>query len=200
MEKYPEKDDEWTESHWRSFIQQLISLGLFDWEEVAGSVLSRLNTPQVGTSMTNARFQRNHGKGKTWSAVRDWLYKQQGVCVDCGTRLELQADHIRPKQDFIEKGEDPVDADYTGNITLRCRRCNVIRRPSHTQGGLTHQTAASALMWLLLTNRPKKYEDFEKMCRDYGLTMANIRFQEAWAVAHWLARVGLYEIDPNSKY
>ena len=113
MEKYPEKDDEWTESHWRSFIQQLISLGLFDWEEVAGSVLSRLNTPQVGTSMTNARFQRNHGKGKTWSAVRDWLYKQQGVCVDCGTRLELQADHIRPKQDFIEKGEDPVDADYT---------------------------------------------------------------------------------------
>jgi 5-methylcytosine-specific restriction endonuclease McrA len=200
MSNYPESDEDWNEDDWHNFIQDLIDRGLFNWEEVGGSVLSRLNTPQVGTSMTNERFQRNHGKGKTWSAVREWAYEQQGVCVDCGTRLELQADHIRPKQDFKEKGEDPWDADHTGNMTLRCRRCNVIRRPSHKKGGLTRQPAAPALMWLLLTKRPSTYQEFDKICREYGLTMANIRFQEAWAVAHWLENVGLYRIDPNSKY
>ena len=155
----------------------------------------KLNTPQVGTSMTNARFQRNHGKGKTCQRC-GLLNKQQGVC-DCGTRLELQVDHIRPKQDFIEKGEDPVDADYTGNITLRCRRCNVIRRPSHTQGGLTHQTAASALMWLLLTNRPKSTKILRK-CVGLWTNHGEYKVQEAWAVAHWLAESDSTRLTPTA--
>ena len=71
-------------------------------------------------------------------------------------------------------------------MLLRCRRCNVVRRPSHTQGGLTFLTAEAALMWILLIKRPRTYQEFEGMCRDYGMTMANIRFQEAWAMAHWL--------------
>jgi hypothetical protein len=55
-------------------------------------------------------------------------------------------------------------------------------------------------MWLLFVKRPKTYQAFEKLCRDYGMTMANIRFQEAWAMAHWLEREDKYEIDSGSKW
>ena len=54
-------------------------------------------------------------------------------------------------------------------------------------------------MWILLIKRPKTYQAFKKMCRAYGLTMADIRFQEAWAMAVWLQRDGLYEISPDSE-
>ena len=47
-------------------------------------------------------------------------------------------------------------------------------------------------MWLLFACKPKTYDDFKKMCREYGLTMADIRFQEAWALAEWLKRAGRY--------
>jgi uncharacterized protein with PIN domain len=82
-------------------------------------------------------------------------------------------------------------ADRLENMTLRCRRCNVVRRPSHAQGGKTFLTAETGLMWLLFVKRPATYESFAAMCRGYGLTMADIRFQEAWAMARWLARSGI---------
>lgn len=50
-------------------------------------------------------------------------------------------------------------------------------------------------MWLLFTKKPKNYVEYEKLCREYGLTMANIRFQEAWAIALWLKREGKYNIE-----
>lgn len=105
--------------------------------------------------------------------------------------LELQADHIKPKEEF----ENKADADFLDNLELRCRRCNVIKRPSHKNGGKTFLTAAAALMWLLFTKKPKNYVEYEKLCREYGLTMANIRFQEAWAIALWLKREGKYNIE-----
>ncbi|MGJ0429865.1 HNH endonuclease [Methylobacter sp.] len=125
---------------------------------------------------------------------RQWHFNQDGTCVDCGTRLELQADHVIPREELGD------EADRLDNITLRCRRCNVIRRPSHQKGGQTHLTAESALMWILFTKRPKTYQEFAAMCREYGMTMACIRFEEAWAMAIWLSRQGLYEIAPDSKY
>jgi hypothetical protein len=126
--------------------------------------------------------------------VRQWHFEQTGKCIDCGTRLELQADHIKPREMLGD------DADQLENMTLRCRRCNVIRRPSHKQGGLTFLTAEAGLMWILFTKRPRTYQEFEKHCREYGMTMANIRFQESWAMARWLEREGLYEIDQNSQF
>jgi hypothetical protein len=92
------------------------------------------------------------------------------------------------------------DADTLENITLRCRRCNVIRRPSHKKGGLTYLTAESALMWLLFTKKPRTYDEYKVLCRNYGLTMADVRFEESWAMARWLEREGLYEIDQESKF
>lgn len=41
---------------------------------------------------------------------------------------------------------------------------------------------------------------FEHLCRTYGLTMANVRFEEAWAMAKWLQREGKYYISEDSKY
>jgi hypothetical protein len=108
--------------------------------------------------------------------------------------LELQADHVVPREKIGEA------ADRLENMTLRCRRCNVIRRPSHKKGGLTHLTAEAALMWILFTKKPATYQEFEKLCRSYGLTMANIRFEEAWAMAKWLQREGMYYIAPDSKH
>lgn len=114
----------------------------------------------------------------------EWVYQQNGRCADCGSRLELQADHMQGKEGF----EDPLDADFIENMTLRCRRCNVVRRPSHEFGGLTFLTAEAALMWILLVIRPRTLKDYTRMCRVYGMTMSDIRMQEAWAMAHWLAR------------
>jgi hypothetical protein len=191
----PDDDREWTDENWRSLLNWLIDSGLMSAKDVASLTLGHLNPSQVGTSIASkATFQANYPKRQTWQAVRSWHFEQSGKCIDCGTRLELQADHVETRKTLGDA------ADRLENIVLRCRRCNVVRRPSHKLGGLTNLTAESALMWLLLVKRPSTYQQFEKLCRSYGLTIANIRFQEAWAMARWLEREGRYTIGTDSKY
>ena len=176
-------------------IHWFIASGLLSARELAALMLGHLNPSQVGTSIASKKtFQAHYPPRKTMRHVLEWHFQQVGTCADCGTRLELQADHIVPRE---ESGDD---ADRLSNMTLRCRRCNVIRRPSHTHGGKTFLTAEAALMWLLFVKRPQAYQEYESLCRDYGLTMANIRFQEAWAMARWLQREGRYCIDTGSKH
>ena len=192
---FPEKDSEWTETHWHALINWFIDSGMLTSKELASLMLGHLNPSQVGTSIASKpTFQKHFPPRKIMRAVIQWHFDQTGKCADCGTRLELQADHIIPRE---EKGDA---ADRLENMTLRCRRCNVIRRPSHKHGGKTYLTAEAALMWILFVKRPNTYEEFEKLCRDYGMTMANIRFQEAWAMAHWLKREGRYKISKDSRY
>ena len=190
-------DAEWTEEDWYGLMCWLINAKLVSWKEVTSLVLGHLNPSQVGTSIASKKsFQSQYPPRQTMQAVYRWHNAQSGKCADadCGTRLELQADHVNPRQTLGD------EADRLSNMTLRCRRCNVIRRPSHQQGGLTFLTTESALMWILFTKRPRTYQEYEKLCRAYGLTMANVRFHEAWAMAHWLAREGLYEIDESSSF
>ena len=251
----PQDDREWDEHHWRDLTEELVTRTLVSWKDISQLVLGHLNPPQVGTSLASkASFQRHYEKRKTWQAVCDWFYDQPGKCEDCGTLLELQADHKIPKQTVDAVGErmwsrlsngslprvativaeiksqltetypddeypdeliqdiarelrDAIQVDDIGdsdfksiadrleNMVLRCRRCNVIRRPSHREGGKTFLTTEAALMWLLLTKKPATYEEYDGLCRTYGLTMANIRFKEAWAMAQWLSRDGQYDID-----
>lgn len=191
----PKDDRGWGEKEWHLLLEWLVSSGLLTAKEIAALVLGHLNPSQVGTSIASKKtFQAHFPPRKTWAAVRQWHFDQPGVCTDCGTRLELQADHVDTRQ---EHGDE---ADRLDNMLLRCRRCNVIRRPSHAKGGLTNLTAEAALMWLLLVKRPTTYQEFEKLCRAYGMTMSNVRFQEAWAMARWLEREGRYEIDPSSTF
>jgi 5-methylcytosine-specific restriction endonuclease McrA len=195
IQSFPESDREWTEEQWKCLMEYLVEKGMVKYHELASLVLGHLNPSQVGTSVaSNPSFQTHYEKGKCWAAVRQWHFEQTGRCADCGTRLELQADHIIPKEALGD------NANTLGNLTLRCRRCNVVKRPSHKKGGRTFLTSESAHMWLLFTRRPSTYQEFEHMCREYGLTMANIRFEEAWAMAKWLEREGTYEIAPDSKY
>jgi hypothetical protein len=190
---YPEKDSEWQEDDWKVLLQDLVDEGIVNYKEITSLLLGHLNPSQVGTSVASKKgFQKNYPPRQTWRNVRQWHFEQQGQCADCGTRLELQADHIIPKEVLGD------DADTLDNLELRCRRCNVIKRPSHKNGGLTYLTAESGLMWILLTKRPLRYQEYEKLCRAYGMTMATIRFQEAWAMARWLNNQGLYEIAPDS--
>lgn len=189
----PPRDDDWTDEHWRYLIEWLLRAQLFSARELASLVLGHLNPSQVGTSIASKKtFQAHYPPRKTMAAVLKWHMEQTGKCLDCNTRLELQADHIETREDHGD------DADRLENMTLRCRRCNVIRRPSHRQGGRTHLTAEAALMWILFVKRPRTYQAYEVLCRSYGMTMANIRFKEAWAMARWLSREGLYEIDLDS--
>lgn len=191
-------DDQWDEQQWKSLLENLVACNLLTWKEITALTLGHMNPPQVGTSLASSEgFKRCYGKGNTMRIVMDWFYTQAGRCVDCGTRLELQADHSTPREDF----EDPLDADFIENMVLRCRRCNVIRRPSHQFGGNTHLTAEAALMWLLFTFKPRTLKDFIRMCRIYGMTMADIRMQEGWAMAHWLQRASgyTYTLDDSSK-
>ena len=192
---FPSNDRDWTENDWAELLEVLISEKLVTMQEIVSLVLGHLNPSQVGTSIASKKtFQSNYPPKKTMQAVYKWHNNQIGQCVDCGTRLELQADHIVPREELGD------DADKLENMTLRCRRCNVVKRPSHTQGGITFLTTESALMWLLFTKRPRTYQEFETLCRGYGMTMANVRFHEAWAMAHWLNKIGMYEIDPSSSF
>ena len=185
----------WSQADWKAMIEHLVDSGLVTYKEVASLTLGHLNPSQVGTSIaTKKSFQKHFPRRKCWEAVRQWHFDQVGKCCDCGTRLELQADHVITRQD---QGEA---ADRLENMVLRCRRCNVVRRPSHKKGGLTNLTAEAALMWILFTKRPTTYQEFASLCRAYGLTMATIRFEEAWAMAKWLQREGKYFIAPESKY
>lgn len=256
---YPDNDTDWCEDQWNALLQHLIDTGLVTWHQISALVLGHLNPSQIGTSIaSNKSFQKHFPKRKIWTAVRQWHFDQSGMCSDCGTRLELQADHIISKEivgkvgmQIVQNNIDeqklfasiyeiltkemkhsqganniPSDliriigetlreailngardqetlakcADRLENMILRCRRCNVIRRPSHKLGGKTFLTAEAALMWILLVKRPSTYREFHDLCRSYGMTMANIRFQEAWAMAIWLARDRIYSIDPSSTY
>lgn len=192
---FPKSDKDWTEENWKQLIDYFVTEELLSYKEIGSLMLGHLNPSQVGTSIaSNKSFQKHFPPRKTWQAVRQWHFNLSGKCLDCGTRLELQADHVNPREILGE------DADTLDNMALRCRRCNVIRRPSHKNGGLTHLTTEAALMWILLTKTPDTYQEFNDLCREYGMTMANIRFQEAWAMARWLNREGLYFISPKSKY
>lgn len=260
---YPNDGAKWGEEHWHHLLQTLIDQGIVSWREVTATTLGSMNPSQVGTSIaTKKSFQSHFEPRKCWAAVRGWHFLQTGRCVDCGTRLDLQADHAIPREfvgvvgrqvlqtfpnleatdsatvvDHIEAElralltahqyagiqdtlvavlsadlysalrngvSEPAQlfnvADRLDNMVLRCRRHNVIRRPSHANGGVTFLTAEAGLMWLMFVHRPNTYEDFHKLCRGYGLTMANIRFEEAWAMARWLQQVGLYDIAETSKY
>lgn len=121
------------------------------------------------------------------------------VTTDTKANAFKHINHISPKN-IIPKEELGDAANTLDNLTLRCRRCNVIKRPSHKHGGETFLTSEAALMWILFTKRPATYQEFEHLCRTYGLTMANVRFEEAWAMAKWLQREGKYYISEDSKY
>ncbi len=177
---------------WYDLLNTLVEQGVVTWKEIAALTLGHLNPSQVGTSMASADgFKRRYGKGHTMEMVIKWLYAQDGICADCGTRLELQADHRKPKEDFA----DPLDADFIENMELRCRRCNVVRRKSHVFGGQTNLTAEAALQWLLFTYRPRTLQDFVRLCRLYGMTMADIRMAEGWAMAHWMANDAKFDYE-----
>lgn len=192
---FPEVDSDWKEEHWKELLKYFVDLGLVNYKEIASLVLGHLNPSQVGTSIASKdTFKSKFPPRKCWEAVREWHFKQKGKCIDCGTRLELQADHIMSREKLGDK------ADSLENMTLRCRRCNVVRRPSHKKGGLTFLTAEAALMWIIFTKKPKTYQEYEQLCRKYGLTMASIRFQEAWAMVKWLEKEGKYKIESESKY
>lgn len=185
----------WTEKQWKKFLEYLIKEKILNYKEIVSLTLGHLNPSQVGTSVaSNKAIQKNYPPRQCWKAVRKWNFEQSGKCKDCGTRLELQADHIIPKEKIGEKAET------LENLTLRCRRCNVVKRPSHKQGGKTFLTSESALMWILFNYQPDTYQEYMKLCRKYGLTMANIRFEESWAMAIWLNKIGKYKISKNSIY
>jgi hypothetical protein len=183
----------WDEKQWHSFVEEMVARGIVDWKEIAMAVCGELNPPQVGTAIaSNASFQKHFPPRETMKNVMAWLYTQNGKCSVCGTRLFLEADHIKSKQAYAEEGKDPEDADRLENLQLLCKRCNVIKRPSHTLGGISFAPAQSVLIWILLSEKPATRDDFYTLCRHHGLTMASVRFDEAWAFAEWLKKEGRY--------
>lgn len=188
-----EKPD-FQDDQWRAFIEKFVADGIVTWEDIATAVLAELNPPQVGTAVANA-VKHNYPKGETMREVWKWLYAQDGKCAVSGKRLFLEADHRVPKDDFIKAGKDVKEADILDNFQLLTKRENVIKRRSHRLGGISFSNAAAVLMFVLFNYRPRTLAEFETICRNYGLTMSGIRFQEAWAMAVWLSKDGLYDIE-----
>ena len=165
------------ETDWSALVKSLVDDGIVTDKEVAECVLGALNPAQTGTSLASkAVYQAQYPPRKTWAAVKEWMYSQSGKCADCGTRLSLEVDHIVPRK------EGGVDALF--NHTFRCRRCNSSRR--HANGRKTELSTGAALMFIMFTYRPKTYPEYKELCREYGLTVGDIRLQEAWAQAVWL--------------
>lgn len=193
-------DASWDDARWQKMAEQLVADELVTWREITTTVLGELNPPQVGTSIASSDavkfgFKDNHGTlnpGQSFMPhVLAWFYATTGRCVDCGTRLDLQADHVDGRENYA----DPREADLLTNMALRCRRHNVAKRNSHVgRAGRTLLPAQQALMWILLEIKPVTRRDLERLCRIYGMTMASIRFDEAWAMAVWLEREGHYKI------
>lgn len=187
------QDRYWADDDWRDMIEQVVGQRVVSWKEVAVALLAELNPPQSGTALTQAGFKENfestEGGESLMRHVLRWLQSQSGRCVTCGTRLFLEADHVETRADFGSA------ADRLDNLVLRCRRHNSGRR--HEKGGTTFLTASAALMWILLAIRPRNLPDFSRLCRLYGLTMAGVRFEEGWAMAHWLAKEDSFDIDAN---
>jgi hypothetical protein len=188
---------EWEEDgRWYELLKEMVENGLVSWKDVAIATLGEMNPPQVGTSTaSNANFKKLYnvgGQRGTMRKVMEWLYKQPGTCAGCKTHLFLEADHIRGKEHFVAERRDPAEADTLENLQLLCKRCNVIKRKSHKLGGLSFLTAQAALMWILLVLQPKAKGEFTVLCRRYGLTMADVRFDEAWAMALWLRNANKY--------
>jgi hypothetical protein len=186
-------EPDWTEEQWHHFVTHIVERGIVKWKEVAMALCGELNPPQVGTAIaSNKSFQKHYPPREIMKHVMAWFYQQDGKCALCGTRLFLEADHKESKQSFREAGRNPEEADTVANLQLLCKRCNVIKRPSHALGGISFAPAQSVLVWILLAERPQSKLEFYKQCRRHGLTMANIRFDEAWALAEWLKKDGKY--------
>jgi hypothetical protein len=184
----------WSEEQWKEFTSKIVELELTTWEDIAICVCSELNPPQVGTAVAN-QVKDKYLPREAMKHVFKWFYAQSGKCEVSGKRLWLEVDHIESKEEFIRSGRDVNEANALSNFQLLTKRENVIKRGSHRLGGLSFAQASAVLMYVLLRYKPKNIKSYSEMCRNHGLTMANIRFQEAWALAEWLSREGLYEVD-----
>ena len=200
------EEPDWTEEEWKEFVQGLVSSEVVSWEDIAVAVCAELNPPQVGTAVAIAvkgnyslTSNPDYAPGSAMQSIWRWLYAQDGTCAVSGKRLFLEVDHQVPKELFIKQGKDPREADTLENMQLLTKRENVIKRGSHKLGGLSFAPAAAVLIYILMRFRPPTYAEFVTLCRAHGLTMSNIRFQEAWSFAVWLSRVGKYRItgDPT---
>ncbi len=186
----------WSASQWQEFVEKLVSNKIVRWEEIAICLLGELNPPQVGTSTaSNENIKKQFPPRKCMQAVMAWFYAQNGRCAICGTRVHIEVDHITSKEEFEKQGKSAAEADTLDNLQLLCKRCNVGKRPSHLMRGSSFHTTQSALMWILFALKPKNIEEFSDLCRRYGLTMASVRFQEAWAQAEWLKKAKKYPLD-----
>ena len=184
----------WSENQWKDFTANMVDLGLVSWEDIAICVCSELNPPQVGTAVA-MQVKDKYEPRQAMKHVFKWFYEQSGKCVISGKRLWLEADHLERQEEFIRSNRDVNEANTLSNFQLLTKRENVIKRGSHKLGGLSFAQASAVLVYILLRYRPTTLASYSKICRNYGLTMASIRFQEAWALAIWLAKDGLYEIE-----
>ena len=175
------------EKDWENFLQHLVSAKFTSYEEISKIILGALTPNQIGTQLASDKnFQKKYPKGKSWQAAKAWFYSQPLGCRHCKSLLQLEVEHLKSKVLF---GEEAHDLEY---MILLCKRCNAKQRPSHKNAGKTKLSTGAALSYILLLKNPKTFDEYSKLCREYGLTVSDIRFQEAWALAIWLAREGRY--------
>ena len=150
--RLPVKDSDWTEQNWRQLINWFIDSDLLTARELAALMLGHLNPSQVGTSIASKpTFQAHFPPRKIMRAVNQVALQPVGQV----RRLRNPSWNFRQTTHLREKKGDA--ADRLKNMTLRCRRCNVIRRHPHKHGGKTFLTAEAALMWILFVKRPRTY-------------------------------------------
>lgn len=120
FDSFPDQDACWSQDQWKFLLEHLVRAEFASWKEICSLVLGHLNPSQVGTSIASKKsFQKHFPKRQIWRAVRQWHFDQSGVCKDCGIRLELQADHIIPKEIVGKVGKEIAKYGISDRSVLR---------------------------------------------------------------------------------
>ena len=104
-----------------SFIPLLWSLVVLIWEiaklpfVILGSLLG-IYTPPEDLKESEKEIERKRKRRISSSVKREVWRRDEGKCVKCGSRKNLEYDHIIP---FSEGGSNTAR-----NIELLCERCN----------------------------------------------------------------------------
>jgi hypothetical protein len=57
--------------------------------------------------------------GADWKDQVELMIQRDNVCTECGSTVNLDADHIRSKGNVAHRGDDSLD-----NLRCLCRRCH----------------------------------------------------------------------------
>lgn len=188
FEHCPNHLEQWDRNHHMALIEFAIDMGYTTGEEASRAVLESISPPYCLTNVmgrAGGALRKRYGKGKVFGVLKEWYYKQDGKCAQCGTRLHLSLDHIVPAR----LGEHTQDVN---NWALVCSWCNAKRRKYHKKQNKNRWSPRYTGMWVLMSKKPADRTEFIKHCRMMGIAPnSDALLDQIWAFHEWNKNQGV---------